>query len=115
MQLGVSLTDVRVVLDMPGTRHGETRITVKLSDAEINRLDRWIASCEAPRPSRAQAVRILLQLDSHTEETVDYLKAQLAKIDANVIEQIQKIISIASQMALENKDNCVVSQLKIPN
>jgi hypothetical protein len=54
---------------------GETSITVRLSRTDVGALDRWIAAQNGPKPSRAEAVRRILNqglgaFDEHARDSI---------------------------------------------
>ena len=54
---------------------GEASVTVRLSRADLAALDRWIAAQSGPKPSRAEAVRRLMNhelgaFDEHARDSI---------------------------------------------
>jgi hypothetical protein len=54
---------------------GETSVTVRLSRADLAALDRWIAAQSGPKPSRAEAIRRLMNrelgaFDEHARDAI---------------------------------------------
>jgi hypothetical protein len=54
---------------------GERSVTVRLSRADVAALDRWIAAQSGPKPSRAEAVRRLMNrelgaFDEHARDSI---------------------------------------------
>ena len=75
-----------------------TRITIDLSAFEAERLDPWIATHPQPRPSRADAIRKLLNLGLLHGNEVAYLVEQIAQTDHDIREKFDQVFGMMDRI-----------------